>query len=133
MIPKTNSDFTADFKTVKRPSKTYRMDMERNIIAGYTDGLEAVKQAVYKILHTERYDYIIYSFNYGSELKDLFGEQMTYVTSEIKRRIKEALMQDDRIIDVNGFELDRDREELHVYFNVISTEGEFESEVTISV
>lgn len=133
MIPKINKDFTADFKTVEQPSKTYRMDMERNIIAGYTDGLEAVKQAVYKILHTERYDYIIYSFNYGSELKDLFGEQMTYVTSEIKRRIKEALMQDDRIIDVNGFELDRDREELHVYFNVISTEGEFESEVTISV
>ena len=58
---------------------------------------------------------------------------MTYVTSEIKRRIKEALMQDDRIIDVNRFEFDRDREELHVYFNVISTEGEFESEVTISV
>ena len=133
MIPKIDSDFTADFKTIKQPSKTYQMDIERNVIVGYTSGLEAVKQAVYKILNTERYDFIIYSSNYGSELKNLFGEQMTYVTSEIKRRIKESLMQDDRITDVNGFKLKRDREALNVYFNVISTEGEFESEVKLSV
>jgi hypothetical protein len=133
MIPKINKDFTADFKTVEQPSKTYRLDMERKVVVGYTNGLEAVKQAVYKILNTERYEFIIYSSKYGSELKDLFGEQMTFVTSEIKRRIREALMQDDRITDVDGFKLERSREELHVYFNVISTEGEFESEVTISV
>ena len=47
--------------------------------------LVAVKQAVYKIIMTERYQYIMYSWNYGVELLDLFGEPVTYVCPELKR------------------------------------------------
>lgn len=39
------------------------------------DGMEAVKQAVYKILQTERYKYVIYDWNYGVELEDLLEKQ----------------------------------------------------------
>nr|WP_313785006.1 DUF2634 domain-containing protein [Paenibacillus larvae] len=38
------------------------------------DGLEAIRQAVHKILHTERYEHLIYSPDYGSELTGLIGQ-----------------------------------------------------------
>lgn len=132
MLPVTD-EITTDFSIVTQPSKTYRMDLDRKIIVGYSNGLEAVKQAVYKILQTERYDWLIYSWNYGSELKTLFGRQITYAMSEAKRMIKEALLADDRITDVTGFEFERNKEDLHVTFTVVSTEGTFESEADFSV
>lgn len=132
MIPVADG-ITADFSVITQPSKTYRMDLNKKVIVGYAYGLEAVKQSVYKILQTERYDWLIYSWNYGSELKSLFGTQMTYAMSEAKRMIREALLADNRITDVNNFSFERNRESLHVTFTVISNEGTFESEVTVNV
>ncbi|OYP38956.1 hypothetical protein CG709_05540 [Lachnotalea glycerini] len=63
-----------------------------------------MKQAIYKILCTERYNYIIYSQDYGIELEELIGQPTSYVIPELERRIIDALMQDDRIIDVYNFE-----------------------------
>ena len=58
-------------------------------------------QAVYLILNVERYAFPIYSRDYGSELSDLIGTPRDYAISEIKRRITEALTQDDRITSVD--------------------------------
>ena len=87
MIPSTVGFLDKDFEIEVRPSLTYQMEMDSHRIRGYTDGLEAVRQAVYKIIMTERYQYIMYSWNYGIELQDLFGEPVTYVCPELKRRI----------------------------------------------
>lgn len=54
---------------------------------GKTDGTEAVKQAVLKILNTERYGYEIYTWDYGVELQDLYGQPMPYVLSELEDRL----------------------------------------------
>lgn len=104
MIPSTVGFMDQDFEIEERPSMTYKMDRTENTVKGYTDGLEAVKQAIYKAIMTERYQYIMYSWNYGIELLDLFGEPVTYVCPELKRRISEALLYDDRITGVDGFE-----------------------------
>ena len=37
-----------------KPSKTYKMDIERERIWGHCDGVEALKQAIYKELNTEK-------------------------------------------------------------------------------
>ena len=84
-------------------------------------------------MKTERYDWLIYSFNYGVELKELFGKQMTYVTPKIKSRISEALVQDDRIKEVKDFSFEKKKNTLSVEFTVVSTEGSFESGVEINV
>ena len=92
------------FDLKEQPSKTYYIDRENKRIMGtVTDYLKAVEQAVYLILSTERYDYVMYSWNYGVELKDLFGSIKEFVIPNLIRRIKEALLQDDRIRDVMGF------------------------------
>ena len=88
-------------------TQTYLMDIESNRIKGYTDDLNAVKQAIYKILNTERYEYIIYSWNYGIETYDLYGEDDTYVIPELQRRIEDALSIDERIVECLNFEFEK--------------------------
>jgi hypothetical protein len=102
MIP-VNDEWQPDFEMVAEPTRTFRVDQERERVVGMADGREAVEQAIYFILNTERYEHIIYSWNYGVELNDLFGQDPAYVMPELKRRISEALMQDDRIQRVDGF------------------------------
>lgn len=102
-------------------------------ISGYTDNLDALKQAIYLILNTERYKHVIYSWDYGVELADLFGKPMPYVISEIPRRIKDALIQDDRIDDVVDFEFEAKKNKLHTTFTVISNLGNISTEMEVAV
>ena len=106
MIPSTTAFLEQDFEITEQPTHTYKMNLESNLIRGYTDGQEAMKQAIYKILNTERYQYIIYSWNYGIQLSDLYGEPVTYVCPELERRIIDALSVDDRILSCEGFDFD---------------------------
>lgn len=135
MIPKTDIDLTQEFETVRQPSRTYRLDVENNRIAGMADGMEAVKQAVYLILNTERYWYPIYSWDYGVELNELYGQPAGLVYPEIERRIVEALTQDDRITGVDGFSFEKERGAVKVSFTVHSIFGDIDTgkEVAIGV
>ena len=109
MIPKFKT--SADIMVKELPTKTHRMELyEGNYILGFVDSLKAMEQAIYKIIRTERYKYIIYSWNYGIELEDLFGMPVEYCVVELERRISEALLQDNRITAVNGFEFDTESE-----------------------
>lgn len=125
MIPKLQDDLMQNLEEVEtEPSLTYKMDLERNRIIGYCDDLEAVKQAIYKIIYTERYDYVIYSWDYGIELKELFGEPVSYVIPELQIRITEALMADDRIQNVYNFEFNTVKKNMvFVTFSVDTTIG----------
>ena len=57
MIPTTSQNqlLERDFEITAPPSHTYKLNREKARAVDYTDGLEAVKQAVYKILLTEGY------------------------------------------------------------------------------
>ena len=124
MIPSANSILSTDLEIEEQPSKNYKMHIAENVVSGLCDELEAMKQVIYKILNTERYQYIIYSWDYGIELLDLYGEPVTYVCPELERRIRETLVQDDRIIDVNNFEFDlTEKRTIKVTFTVHTIYG----------
>lgn len=134
MIPKADNDYlTVDFEIESQPSHTHKINLEKYTIGGYVDELEAIKQAVFKILSTERYQYVIYSWNYGIELADLFGMPLPYVYPELKRRIIEALTWDDRIDDVTDFSFSHNRGEVATTFTVHSTAGNFEAEKGVKI
>lgn len=133
MLPTAGDILKQDFKVVKQPSKTFRLDMENKRITGTVDGLDAIRQAVYCILNTERFDWLIYSWNYGVELKALFGKPIGLVKAKIKKRIKEALQQDDRIESVDSFTFENRGRKLHVKFIVHTTIGEIEAEKEVSI
>lgn len=123
MIPTINTALQ-EFEIVRQPSKNYAMNLEQKTISGYVDEKKAMKQVIYKILNTERYRYLIYSWNYGVELEDLFGEPVSFVCAELERRITEALVQDDRINNVSGFSFEVGRRVVHVTFTVETIFGE---------
>lgn len=132
MIPKSSIPLSLSFETASQPSLTYGIDRDRKCLAGRIDGLEAVKQAVYGILNTERYQHLIYSWNFGTELDRLQGKRSEYIYSELKRRITDALTQDDRITGVDAFSFTRNRDTVTVQFTVHSVLGNFETEKEVN-
>ena len=106
---------------------------EADRISGYVDGIDAVIQTVYFILSTERFKYTIYSWDYGVELVDLFGQPMTYVMVELPSRIREALIQDNRITDVTNFELERVGRQLRVTFSIVTDIGNISTALEVGV
>lgn len=106
------------------PSYTWLLDYEDDgQIKGYCDERRAVEQAIFKIMNTERYEYLIYSWNYGIELADLYGQPIPYVYAEIQRRIEEALLSDDRVSKVNNFAFSHNGGDVLVTFDAITEYG----------
>lgn len=102
-------------------------------LLGYIDGLDAVIQAIYLILSTERYQHIIYSWDYGVELLDLYGKPIGYVVAELPRRITEALTQDDRIESVDDFEFEKNGKKLSTKFTVKTNVGNISTVLEVGV
>lgn len=123
MIPNVGDTLKVDWEIKSQPSKTYKLNIDTQTIVGYCDGREAIEQTIYLILNTERFEWIIYSWAYGSELQGLFGKPVPYVVAELQRRITEALLQDDRISSVNHFEITRSGRKLIATFDVATEKG----------
>lgn len=133
LLPNTSLNEITEFKIKTQPNKTYKMLIEDEKVLGNTDDLEAIEQACYKVLNTERYQYVIYSWNYGIELQDLFGKPIPYVFSELPRRIREALIQDDRVSDVTNFDLSNQKGNVLAKFEVVTEKGIIKMEKGVQV
>lgn len=127
MIPK-RENIVPDFEVVGKDhesSLTYKVSGGR--IVGFVDGLDAMKQSVERMLKTERFKYLIYSFDYGTEKTDIRLDEDFY-KSETKRLITEALMQDDRVVGVLNFVFERlNPRTLLVNFTVETVFGEIKA------
>lgn len=129
MLPQTDINLPDDLETVDEPSRNYRMNLDDERINGFVDDLAAMEQVVYKILSTERYDNVIYSWNYGIELNSLIGQDIIYVIPEAQRRIKEALIQDDRIESVDSFSYEqKGKNSINFTFTVHTVFGDVNAE-----
>lgn len=133
MIPAGSTLLENDFTTENQPTYTHMMNFDRGVITGYVDEQEAMKQAIFKILSTERYQYVMYSWDYGIELADLYGEPISYVCPELERRITEALTWDDRIESVDNFDFKvLKKGEISVEFTVHTIFGDMTVEKVVN-
>lgn len=105
-------------------SRTYNINRNTNRISGYIDNKDAMVQAIYLILQTERYESMIYNWYYGVEFDGLIGKNRDYVTSELRRVIREALLEDDRISEVDDFHLTFKDESVLIDFLVTTNVGD---------
>ena len=119
MIPKT---IKINIETSEQPSLTYKIDFNKNKVIGKTDNLDAVEQAVFLLLKTERNYSEIYK-DYGIKTVDLIGKDIYLVISELKRRITEALLEDNRITEVSNFKFTENEDKLLVEFDVNTIYG----------
>lgn len=131
LLPAVSEEVIEEFDYAEEPSLTYKMrvDLEDGMagqIVGHIDGREAVEQAVYKALNTERGEQEIYRnsngvYQYGIEIDDLFGKPIPYVVPEVDRRVKDCLLQDDRITAVSNFKFDLPRKGVLHFSCLVST------------
>ncbi|MDQ0175976.1 DUF2634 domain-containing protein [Bacillus chungangensis] len=126
IIPEGGSLEEQRIKIEKQPSLTYKIDFNKNRVIGMTDDLDAIKQTVFITLHTERFQYLIFTDNFGAELDSLIGTNRLFIQSELKRRVTEALLQDDRITSVEGFKFTFSEGDVLVRFTVVTEYGSFE-------
>lgn len=134
MIPSTVGLLDEDFEIEEETSRTYQLEQNAEKVCGYVEGILAVKQAALKILNTERYQYIIYSWDYGIETMDLYGEPLSYVCPELERRITEALTQDSRITEVTDFEFEnKEKGVVHATFTIHTIFGTLQMEREVEI
>lgn len=118
----------------QKPSLTWKLDLSSNRVKGMIDDKDAILQAVEKILLTERYAYRIYSWNYGAELQFYIGKDTDFVLADAERTIREALLQDDRILDIQDFSTKQvDLNSVSVSFTVVSVAGNFNYKKEVQV
>ncbi len=133
MIPEQAIDLT-NLEVENQPSRTYKLDFERKRIGGMIDNEQAIMQMVMKILYTERYAYVIYSSNYGVELERMVGKDYDFIVSDLDRTIREALLVDDRILDVVDFEMVKTGlDTMSAKFKVISILGDANIETEVNI
>lgn len=101
-------------------------------ITGAIDLLEAVKQSVFCRLATEQGAHAIYPPEFGLQALDLIGKDYSYTASELMRRIKECLAQDDRVTDVKDFQPTELKGGLYIAFRVATIYGDIDSNYTLS-
>lgn len=103
-------------------------------IINYKDKIDAVKQAAYKILMTERYAYPIYDKNYGVELEQYIGKGFDYLEATIEKTLNEALTHDLRIYNAVVTNIEKiDNDKAHIYFTIYSVYGDLQMEVSVNV
>jgi Protein of unknown function (DUF2634) len=139
LIPDNETDILDELlseETEPQPSKTYYLDFENGRIGPMIDGDLALRQFIIKTIMTPRSRYLIYDDEYGTELEDLIGADVTdaFLQEEIPRVIREALIYDDRIADVRDFVVRREKDVVFIEFTIEKVDGEtltLTEEVTI--
>ena len=108
MIPTLRDDLARPLQIQRIPSLApayirnvdYVWGGETSRINGTVEGQEAVRQAIWHILNTERYAYDMNLPNEGIELQQFIGATFSYFYTKIDQVVEDALLQDDRIINV---------------------------------
>ena len=106
------------------------MEKERRSIVPVTEKMQQEKTPV---AEAERYRYAIYDWNYGIELEELYGKNVTYVIPELKKRIEDALLADDRITAVTDFSFQQEKGSVTAGFLVHTIFGEITAERTVDI
>lgn len=133
MLPQSTVNISTGVTYVQQPSKTWYINKDTNRIQGEADGITAAQQAVDIILNVERFLWQIYSPYSGMQWDGLIGQNPGYVASEIQRRMKDALLMDDRIRGISDFSYTMDGNSMTVSLTVDTVYGETQTTVEVNL
>lgn len=112
------------------PTRTWRADPAAGRLSGFTDGLEAMRQAVEITLSVRRFHWQIYTPNVGHEL-DILGTDYDTARVRLRAQIEEALSVDRRIQGVEEYRFSRDGDVMTAVFTVRTVFGDLQTEVRV--
>lgn len=126
----TRTDITDEAVTAARKTpREYEIDFSTGQLTGrIVEGLEAIKVWVWCCLQTERYRYPIYSWQYGGEYEQYFGEavQDDWLQGDCKTETEEALKVNPWITGITDFEASMEGSHLHLSFKLETGYGDTE-------
>lgn len=103
---------------------TYYIDSNTGRITSMVNNADALVQSIYKALDTEKYGYDIYGWTYGLDMDPFVGQDLDYIQTNLPKYIEDCLLQDDRIISINNFNIQQqDIDSCLITFDIDSTEG----------
>ena len=133
MYPFVDIDETIQEEDVYIP-KEYGIDFDTGQLTGKkVEGLEAVKVWAWLALHTPRYRYYVYSWDYGQEYEDMIGKGYTdaYLKMELQRMTEECLTVNPFITGIENFEMSQDGDHVKLSFLLVTTLGDTEVETLV--
>lgn len=127
-----DSEEEIEYEDALQIPKEYEIDFETGRFTGrILEGVEAIKAWVYLALRTNRYQNVIQSWDYGSELEELIGQSYTedYLEIEAKRMVEECLLINENITEITEFSISVENDKLSISFTVITPFGEVDINV----
>jgi len=115
--------------TVQETPREYGVDFSTGQLTGLiVEGLEAIKVWIWNCLHSERYRYAIYSWQYGVEYEQYIGETISdeYLLSDCQTETEEALLVNPYITGITDFDAHLEGTKLCITFTVETTIGTLE-------
>lgn len=131
LFPFVNEEEIIETSTNKIP-KEYEINFETGQLTGRkVEGVEAVKTWILKVMKSERYKYVAYSFDYGVEIEKFIGKNYdeSLIKSELARNVEEALKINPYIKGIEGFNSSFKGTILKCDFTVITDFGEVDISV----
>lgn len=105
-LPQSEIDLSRGVVFQDQPSLTWIADPVTRRLRGRGDNYEAVRQAVEITVNVERFRWQIYSPAFGMELDGLLGAEPGFAASELRRRLEDAFLPDNRILGISAFAYD---------------------------
>lgn len=133
MLPEEGANIEEIVEWATQPTRTFLLDRSIGQIIGMSEGLEAMRQAVDIILHTERYHWQIYSPDSGIELSDLIGEERELIEVEFLRRLEDAFSMDERILRVENYKFTDKGDIAFCSFDVVTVFGTIAEQIGVRV
>lgn len=124
MLPQSQIDLSQGVVFQDQPSLTWIADPVTNRLRGWGDNYEAVRQAVEVIVNVERFKWQIYTPNFGTDYDGLLGTEPGYAASELRRRLEDAFLPDNRILGIKDYIYSFQDVSLSVSFNVQTVFGD---------
>lgn len=124
MLPQSNIDLSRGIVFQDQPSLTWIADPVTNRLRGRGDNWEAVRQAVEVIVNVERFKWQIYTPNFGTDYDGLLGTEPGYAASELRRRLEDAFLPDNRILGIKDYAYSFKDVSLTVTFTALTVFGD---------
>lgn len=118
----------------EKPSKTYKLDLDKGRIIGFVDGQEAVQQAIRKALITPRFKCLIYDNQYGSEIEEAVTTNdatREYVRSVVPGFVEDCLKPDSRVLGVSNFAFEFREDGAYISFDADTIFGKISIEEVV--
>ena len=130
-LPESTINLSQGVTFQEWPTNTWYVNPSTKQVSGMADGQLAMRQAVEIHFSTERFDWQIYTPNFGMQWRGLIGQNPGYVGLEIQRRIQDAIKPDRRMTGIENFSYQVKDENLIVEFTVQTVYGAISQRITV--